>query len=74
MYTKQEKLNKLMFDMSMMVIPRKFTAGYKKLYPYTNTMPDDYVPQFDSFDPHFLTESYDYIKNSTDIDRSEIGL
>jgi hypothetical protein len=73
MYTREEVLNKTMFDMAMMVIPRKFTSGYKKLYPYTNLVPG-YVPQYDSFDPYILKESYDVIKQSDDFDRLELGL
>ena len=73
MYTKEEILNKTMFDMSMMVIPSKYTSGRKKMYPYTNTIPG-YVPMYDSFDPFILRDSYNVIKNNTDYRRLELGL
>jgi len=73
MFTPEEIFHKNMFDMSMMVIPRKFTSRYNKLYPYTNLVPG-HIPQFDSFDPHFLTESYNWIKNNPNVQRLELGL
>jgi hypothetical protein len=73
MYTKEEILNKTMFDMTMMVIPSKYTVKYKKLYPYTNTIPG-YVPMYDSFDPYILRDSYEVIKNTSEYKRLELGL
>ena len=73
MYTQEEVLNKNMYDMAMMVIPRKFTSGYKKLYPYQNTVPG-HIPAFDSFDPNILMETYEWIKNTDYVERIELGL
>jgi hypothetical protein len=73
MYTKEEILNKTMFDMTMMVIPSKYTSGNKKMYPYTNTIPG-YTPMYDSFDPYVLEQSYNVIKSDPDYERLEIGL
>ncbi len=73
MYTKEEILNKNMFDMCIQVIPPKYTVKFNKLYPYQQTVPG-HVPEFDSYDPKIVQDIYNWIKESTDVERLELPL